>query len=156
MIAVGVADDRDLRNAGIERLHQRGDEIGRAGAERRVAHAGAVGDARVGVGGERAAALVVDQEMTQPERAHRLVEGKQLEPAHAEHRADAGELQHLGKRLPAVQLAGRIRGKAARCVHFRSFMRAATKRATSSFAEIPISPPQARARAFTAVTKPSW
>ena len=39
VIAVGVADDRDLRHAGVERLDQRGDEIGRAGPERRVAHA---------------------------------------------------------------------------------------------------------------------
>ena len=45
MLAVGVADDRDLRNAGVEALDQPGDEIGRAGPERRVAHAGPVGDA---------------------------------------------------------------------------------------------------------------
>ena len=62
VVAVGVADDRDLRHAGVERLDQRGDQIGRAGPERRVAHAGAVGDARVGVGREGAAALVVDED----------------------------------------------------------------------------------------------
>ncbi len=149
VIAVRVADDRDHRHAGIERFHERGDQIGRAGAECRVAYAGAVGHARVGVGSERAAALVVDQEMTQPERAHRLVEGKKLEAAHAEQRTHAGHLEHLGERLTAIELAGRIRD---RCVHFFSFTRAATRRATSSFAEMPISPPHCAARLFTAVT----
>ena len=48
---------------------QPGDEVGGAGAERGVAHAGPVGDARIGVGGERAAALVVDQVMLEAERA---------------------------------------------------------------------------------------
>ena len=66
-----VADDRDHRHAGVERLDQPGDEVGGAGPERRVAHAGPVGHARIGVGGERAAALVVDQEVLEPERARR-------------------------------------------------------------------------------------
>ena len=105
VIAVGVADDRDMRHAGVERLDQRGDQIGRARSERRVAHAGTIGDARIGVRGEGAAALVVDQVVAQAERAHRLVERQQLEAAHAEHRTDARQLQHLGERLPAVQRA---------------------------------------------------
>ena len=53
-------------DAGVERLHQRGDQVGGAGAERRVADAGPVGDPRIGVGGERAAALVVDQVVSSP------------------------------------------------------------------------------------------
>jgi len=49
--------------------------------------------------------------------------------------------QHFGERLSAVEPAGRIRSRR----HFASsFTRAATRRATSSIAEIPISPPQAR------------
>src|SRR4029077_18070758 len=102
---------------------------------------------------ECAAALVIDQEVLEPERAHRLVEGQQLEAAHAEHRSDARELEHLGERLPAVEPARRIRDGSVHA--FMSFTRAAMKRATISFAEMPISPPHCAARSFTAVTKPS-
>ena len=38
-VAVAVADERDHRRAGVQRLDQRGHEVGRAGAERGVAHA---------------------------------------------------------------------------------------------------------------------
>ena len=63
MGAVGVAGDRDDRDAAIQQLDEAGDEVGRAGAERAVADAGAVGDPGIGVGGKGAAALVVDQVM---------------------------------------------------------------------------------------------
>ena len=64
MVAVGVADDRHQRDAGIERLRP-------APVTRLVApgpsvashDAGAVGDPRPGIGGEGAAALVVDEVM---------------------------------------------------------------------------------------------
>ena len=89
MRAVGVAGDRDDRDAAIQRLDEPGDEVGRAGAERAVANAGAVGDPGIGVRGEGAAALVVDQVVVQADQADRVVERQQLEPAHAEHRPGA-------------------------------------------------------------------
>ena len=63
MRAVGVAGDRDDRDAAVQRFDEPGDEVGGAGPERAVADARAVGDPGIGVGGEGAAALVVDQEM---------------------------------------------------------------------------------------------
>ena len=107
MRAVGVAGDRDDRDAAIQRLDEAGDEVGRAGAERAVANAGAVGDPGIGVGGKGAAALVVDQVVVQADQAERVVERQQLEPAHAEHRPGARQTQHLGERAPAVHRARR-------------------------------------------------
>jgi len=60
MLAVGIADDRDLRHAGVQRLDQRGHQVGGAGPERGVAHARPVGHTCISVGSEGAAALVVD------------------------------------------------------------------------------------------------
>ncbi len=91
MRAVGVAGDRDDRDAAVQRLDEPGDEVGGAGAERAVADAGAVGDPGIGVRGEGAAALVVDQVMVQADQPDRVVERQQLEPAHAEHRPGAGQ-----------------------------------------------------------------
>ena len=68
-------------------------------------HARAVRHLGVGVGREGAAALVVDQRVLEAERAAGLVERQQLEAAHAEHRPDAGELQHFGERLAAADAA---------------------------------------------------
>ena len=107
MRAVGVAGDRDDRDAAIQRLDEPGDEVGGAGAERAVANAGAVGDPCIGVGGEGAAALVVDQVVVQADQADRVVERQQLEPAHAEHRPGARQAQHLGERAPAGHRARR-------------------------------------------------
>ena len=70
VVAVRIADDRDDRDAGVERLDQAGHEVGGAGAERRIDHADAAGDARIGIGRERAAALVVDQVCFRPSARH--------------------------------------------------------------------------------------
>jgi hypothetical protein len=43
--------------------------------------------------------------MGKAELAQRIVEGEKLEPAHAEHRADAAEAQHLGERPAAIHPA---------------------------------------------------
>jgi hypothetical protein len=102
VLAVGIADDDDLRHAGIEALDHRGDEVGRPRPQRRVAGTWAARHAGIGIGGEGAAALVVDEMVPQPERAHRLVEGQELESAHAEHRPDPMRLQHLRKGLSAI------------------------------------------------------
>jgi hypothetical protein len=68
MRAAGVAGDRDDWDAAIQRLNQPGDEVRRTRPERAVANAGPVGDAGVGVGGEGAAALVVDEVVGSPAR----------------------------------------------------------------------------------------
>jgi hypothetical protein len=101
---------RHHRDAGVERLDQGRDEIGRAGSERAVADARPVGHPRIGVGGEGAAALVVDEMVDEAERAQRVVERQELEPAHAEHRTDAMQAQHFCERPPAIHLS---RGKVA-------------------------------------------
>ena len=106
MGAVGVAGKGDDRGPGVQRLDQAGDEVGGAGAEGAVAHAGPVGDAGIGFGGKGAAALVVDQEMAHAELAERVIERQQLEAAHAEHRPDPGQPQHLGHGTPAIHPAG--------------------------------------------------
>jgi hypothetical protein len=56
-------------HAGVQALDQRGHEVGRIRPEGGIAHADPVGDAGIGIGRERAAALVVDQGMAQPEPA---------------------------------------------------------------------------------------
>ena len=83
MRAVGVAGDRDDRDAAIQRLHESGAEVGGTGPERAGADAGPVGDPGIGVSRERAAALVVDKMMVQTDQTDRVVERQQLEPAHA-------------------------------------------------------------------------
>ncbi len=105
MRAVGVAGQRNDRHAGVEALDEAGHEIGGAGPERAVAHAGTVGDPRIGVRGERAATLVIDQKMPHAELRQRVVKRQELKPAHPEHRPDLGEPQHLGERAPAVHAA---------------------------------------------------
>ena len=101
VVAVRVADDGDERDAGVERLDERGHEVRRARSQRRVAHSGATGDPRVRVGGERARPLVLDQVMGQAEPADRVVERQELEAAHPEHRAGAMHAEHLGECLAA-------------------------------------------------------
>ena len=64
----------------------------------------AAGDLGIGVGREHAGALVVDQVVIEAETARRIVEGKQLEAAHAEHRAGAVRKQHANQRLAAGDL----------------------------------------------------
>ena len=81
--AVRVADDRDEGNARVERFDEPRREVGRAGAEGRVADPGAAGDPGEGVGRERAAPLVVDEGVAEPELADRVVEGEELEPPHS-------------------------------------------------------------------------
>ncbi len=84
---MGVADDGDHRRAGIQRLDEAGDEVRRAGSERRVDQADAAGDLGIGVGGEDAGALVIDEVVLEAEAAGGVIEGQELEAAHAEHRA---------------------------------------------------------------------
>ncbi len=96
MRAVGVAGQRNDRHAGVEALDEAGDQIGSSGAERAVANAGAVRDASIGVRGERAATLVVDQKMPHAELRQGVVKWQKLKTAHPEHRPDLGEPQHLG------------------------------------------------------------
>jgi hypothetical protein len=61
MQAVTVADEHHHRRAGVERLDEPGDEVRRAGAERRVGQADPPRDLSVGVRREDAGALVVDE-----------------------------------------------------------------------------------------------
>jgi hypothetical protein len=107
MHAVGIAGDGDDRDAAVQRLHEPGDEVGGAGAQGAVADAGAVGDPRIGIGSEGAAALIVDEVVVQADQPDRIVERQQLEAAHAEHRSGAGQKQHLGERAAAGHGPGR-------------------------------------------------
>ena len=104
VLAVGVADDRDHRHARVERLRQACRQVGRARAEGAVHQPRLVGHARIGIGGKRAAAFVVDQVVLHMQRPAGFVEGQQLEAAHAEHRRFE-KLQHLGEGLAAGHAA---------------------------------------------------
>ena len=112
MVAVRVADENDLRDAGVEAFDQPGHEVGRAGAERCVADTRLAGNARPGVGGEGPAALVVDQEMPKPFPADGIVKRQELEAAHTEHGADVGTGEDLDDRLAARHRFG--------CWHIRT------------------------------------
>src|SRR5262249_56242739 len=103
-------------------------------------------------GRKRAATLVVDENVLEAEHAHGLVERQQLKAAHAEHRAGFGDAQHLGERLAAVELARGVRGDVVHCAI--SFTRAATSRATSSTAGMPISQPRRPPAPCTAAALP--
>ena len=87
MHAIGVADEGDNRRAGVERLDQAGGEVGGAGAQRGIDQPDAARHLGVGVGRERAAALVVDEVVVELQPPRRVVERQQLEPTHAEHRS---------------------------------------------------------------------
>ena len=158
MSAVGVAGKRDDRHAGVQRLDQAGHEVGGARAERAVAHSRPVGDPRIGVGGKGAAALVVDQEMLHAELRQRVVERQELKAAHAEHRPDLGEPQHLGQRAPAVHAAGRPVADGALASVMRCFSGSAAARrtmATNSRAVMPGAMPSAAAPELTRDKIPS-
>jgi hypothetical protein len=99
---MGVAGQRDQRHAGVQRLDQRGDQIGGAGAERAVAQARAVGDAGERIGSETAGALVIDEVVDEPGPARRIVEGEELEASHAEAGAKPRQLQHARDGLAAA------------------------------------------------------
>ena len=86
---MGVADEGHQRRAGVERLDEAGDEVGGAGPQGCIDQADAARDLGVGVGREHAAALVVDEVVVELQPPRRVVEGQQLEPAHAEHRPGA-------------------------------------------------------------------
>ena len=101
---VAVADEGDDRRAGVERLHQAGGEIGGAGPQGCIHQADAARHLGVGVGGERAAALVVDEVVIELEPPRRIVERQQLEAAHAEHRPGVESLEHAGHGLAARHL----------------------------------------------------
>jgi hypothetical protein len=103
------ADQHHQRRAGVERLDQAGDQVGRSRAERCVAQADAAGDLGVGVGDEDRGALVVDQMVRQAEAAGGVVERQKLEAAHAEHRAALERLDHAGEGLAAGHLIGHVR-----------------------------------------------
>ena len=87
MHAIGVADEGDHRRAGVERLHQAGGEVGGARAQRGIDQPDPARHLGVGIGRERAAALVVDEVVVELEPPRRVVERQQLEAAHAEHRS---------------------------------------------------------------------
>jgi hypothetical protein len=146
VVAVRVAGDRDQRDAGVERFHQARDEVRGPRSERRIHDARAVGHARPGVRGEGAAAFIIDQVMLQAEGAHRLVEGQELEAAHAEHRADMMGLQHASERLAAGDGQDRVG-----LVHV---VLASASRVTASRTVPPGRRPRAAARALTAETMP--
>ena len=87
-VALRVADDGDDRAAGVERLDQAGDEVRRAGPSV-ASHTPTRPDTRAyASAAKRRAALVVDQDVPQAERADGVVEGQELEAAHAEHRPE--------------------------------------------------------------------
>src|SRR3979490_2405752 len=48
------------------------------------------------------ARLVIDQEMPHADVTQRVVERQELKPAHAEHRTDFRQAQHLGERPAAI------------------------------------------------------
>ena len=104
--AVRVADERDERRPGVERLDEAGDEVGGAGPQGCIDEADAPRHLGVGVGRERAAALVVDEVVIELQAPRRVIEGEQLEAAHAEHGAGAEGLEHAGHRLAARHLVG--------------------------------------------------
>ena len=143
MVAVGVAHKDDLRHAGVEGLHQAGDQVGGAGPKRRVAHARPVRHPCKGIGGKGAAALVIDQMVCQALLPDGLVERQQLEPAHAEHRPHPGQRQHLGHGLTAPKRAvGVGRRLVLRWRHRSGFLqRAWAASATKSRAVMPGRPP---------------
>ena len=66
MLTVGVAGQRDDRDARVVGFREAGDEIGHARPERAVAHAGLSGHPCVGVRSERTRPLVVDQRVAEP------------------------------------------------------------------------------------------
>ena len=105
MRAVSVASQRNDRHTGVKAFDEAGHQIGGAGAERTVAHTGAVGYPRIGVRCKGAAPLVIDQKMPHAELRQRVVKRQELKTAHPEHRPDLGEPQHLGERSPAVHSA---------------------------------------------------
>ena len=158
MGAVGVAGKSDHRGAGVQPFDQPGHEVGGARAERAVADPRTVGDPRIGLGGKGAAALVVDQKMPHAELRQRVVERQQLKPAHAEHRPDLGEPQHLGHGAAAVHAA---RGAVADAVGFAHayFLPVRPRRggsiATNSRALMPGAMPSPAARALTRDRIPS-
>ena len=105
---VGVAHHGDHRHAGVQRLHQRGQQVGGAGAEGRIDHARPPGHARPGVGGEGPAALVVDERVGHAERAHAVIEGQELEARHAPDRRAAIGVQHFGDGAAAIHPPRRV------------------------------------------------
>ena len=88
VVPVAVAGDEHQRGAGVQRLDHAGEQVGGAGAERRVAHAHPAAHLGPGVGGEHAAAFVVHQIVVDSKPARGVVERQELESAHAEHGAD--------------------------------------------------------------------
>ena len=73
---VTVANDSNHRRAGIQRLDQPGHQIGGPRSQGRVDHADPSRHLGIGVGGESAAALVIDQRMHQADAPRRVVEGE--------------------------------------------------------------------------------
>ena len=153
---IGVAGDRDDQDAAtIQRLDEPGDELGRAGSERAVANAGAIGDPCIGVRSEGAAAFVVDEVVVQTNETDGVVEREQLETAHAEHRSGAGQTQHLGKRAPTGHRAGRT-DFALEGSWFPPYgARAQRSPATNSRALMPSRRPNEAARVLTRLMMPS-
>ena len=109
VLAVGIARDDDHGNAGVETLHDAGDEVGRTWAKRGIGDARAIGHFGIGVGGKRSAALIIDQIVLQTERTTRFVKRQQLKAAHAEHRTDLVQAQHFSQGMAAGHLLRRIR-----------------------------------------------
>ena len=99
-----IADERHQRRAGVERLDEPGHQVGGAGPQGCIDQTDAARHLGVGVGGEHAAALVVDEVVVETEAAGGVIEGQQLEPAHAEHRPGIEGLEAARHRLATRHL----------------------------------------------------
>ena len=111
---MAVTGDEHQRGSGVERLDHAGEEVGGAGAQRRVAHPDPAGHLGVGVGREHAAALVVHEVVVDAEPARGVVERQELKPPHAEHRANLVRDQHPRQRFAP--------GHLRRLAHIRSLV----------------------------------
>jgi hypothetical protein len=110
VLTVRVTREDDHRQAGIEAFDHARDEVRRARAERSVGDPRAVRYLGVGIGGEGAGALIVDQRVLEPEGAAGLVKRQELEPAHAENRAGFRQLEHCRECLAAAHCLYGVRG----------------------------------------------
>ena len=76
MFPIAVTDHGDQGNARVQRFCERGQQVGRAGPQGRVTHAGPSGHPCPSICHESTAALIVDQGVLQAKFAHRIIEGE--------------------------------------------------------------------------------
>ena len=98
-LEVGLAGQGDQRRAVQEGVGHGGDQIGGAGAQRAQAHAGAAGQAPVGVGHVGPALLVADGNELDRGVGQRLVEVERLLAGNAEDVLNALGLQALDEHI---------------------------------------------------------